>query len=216
MTLYVNLFQAPLWAYILGALGLFIYQSLDAIDGKQARRTNSSSPLGELFDHGCDSISTGSLNLLLPILVLKKLPVFKRSWLSTDLLKLERTSRDHLVQPAAQSRVSMFLSFRTSPSPGHCSQDCPWPLHPWPVSGRIFQKYLWHMLGNMCSAHTLHLHVQCSLNDLMVNKEFRNSMLRDSLLYIACVFQWGAGHCLIKDFKDLKDQCWHGKPRIPL
>lgn len=27
-------------------------QTLDAIDGKQARRTGSSSPLGELFDHG--------------------------------------------------------------------------------------------------------------------------------------------------------------------
>ncbi|XP_048409093.2 choline/ethanolaminephosphotransferase 1-like isoform X1 [Stegostoma tigrinum] len=50
--------QAPLWAYLACALGLFIYQSLDAIDGKQARRTNSSSPLGELFDHGCDSLST--------------------------------------------------------------------------------------------------------------------------------------------------------------
>ncbi len=55
----VILFQAPLWAYLLCAVGLFIYQSLDAIDGKQARRTNSSSPLGELFDHGCDSLSTG-------------------------------------------------------------------------------------------------------------------------------------------------------------
>lgn len=53
------LLQAPLWAYLLCAVGLFIYQSLDAIDGKQARRTNSSSPLGELFDHGCDSLSTG-------------------------------------------------------------------------------------------------------------------------------------------------------------
>lgn len=53
------LFQAPLWAYLLCAVGLFVYQSLDAIDGKQARRTNSSSPLGELFDHGCDSLSTG-------------------------------------------------------------------------------------------------------------------------------------------------------------
>ncbi|ELK30787.1 Choline/ethanolaminephosphotransferase 1 [Myotis davidii] len=50
--------QAPLWAYIACACGLFIYQSLDAIDGKQARRTNSSTPLGELFDHGCDSLST--------------------------------------------------------------------------------------------------------------------------------------------------------------
>ncbi|XP_037037898.1 choline/ethanolaminephosphotransferase 1 isoform X5 [Bradysia coprophila] len=50
--------EPPRWASALCALGLFIYQSLDAIDGKQARRTNSSSPLGELFDHGCDSIST--------------------------------------------------------------------------------------------------------------------------------------------------------------
>jgi len=48
----------PWWANILCSFGLFIYQSLDAIDGKQARRTNSSSPLGELFDHGCDSVST--------------------------------------------------------------------------------------------------------------------------------------------------------------
>ncbi|XP_072408111.1 cholinephosphotransferase 1 isoform X1 [Chiloscyllium punctatum] len=50
--------QAPAYVYVLCAVGLFIYQSLDAIDGKQARRTNSSSPLGELFDHGCDSFST--------------------------------------------------------------------------------------------------------------------------------------------------------------
>ncbi|XP_046395659.1 cholinephosphotransferase 1 isoform X2 [Ischnura elegans] len=50
--------EAPRWAFFVCALGLFIYQSLDAIDGKQARRTGTSSPLGELFDHGCDSIST--------------------------------------------------------------------------------------------------------------------------------------------------------------
>lgn len=28
---------------------------VDGVDGKQARRTNSSTPLGELFDHGLDS-----------------------------------------------------------------------------------------------------------------------------------------------------------------
>ncbi|XP_043219573.1 cholinephosphotransferase 1-like isoform X1 [Amphibalanus amphitrite] len=49
--------STPQWACLLAGLGLFIYQSLDAIDGKQARRTGSSSPLGELFDHGCDSVS---------------------------------------------------------------------------------------------------------------------------------------------------------------
>ncbi|PAV73898.1 hypothetical protein WR25_16079 [Diploscapter pachys] len=48
---------APFWAYLQAALGLFLYQTLDAIDGKQARRTGSSSPLGELFDHGCDSMT---------------------------------------------------------------------------------------------------------------------------------------------------------------
>ena len=30
---------------------------IDGIDGKQARRTKTSSPLGELFDHGLDSWS---------------------------------------------------------------------------------------------------------------------------------------------------------------
>jgi phosphatidylglycerophosphate synthase len=41
----------------MSAIGFFIYQSLDAIDGKQARRTGTNTPLGELFDHGCDAIS---------------------------------------------------------------------------------------------------------------------------------------------------------------
>jgi len=49
---------APWWTTAMAGLGLFVYQTLDAIDGKQARRTNSSNPLGELFDHGCDSLST--------------------------------------------------------------------------------------------------------------------------------------------------------------
>lgn len=48
---------SPIW-FIFCAVGLFFYQTLDACDGKQARRTGSSSPLGELFDHGCDAIST--------------------------------------------------------------------------------------------------------------------------------------------------------------
>ena len=40
------------------AASLFVYQTLDAIDGKQARRTGTSSPLGQLFDHGCDALNT--------------------------------------------------------------------------------------------------------------------------------------------------------------
>ncbi|KAG6765770.1 hypothetical protein POTOM_029827 [Populus tomentosa] len=46
-TRFVNLF--PLW--------MPPNMTFDAVDGKQARRTNSSSPLGELFDHGCDALA---------------------------------------------------------------------------------------------------------------------------------------------------------------
>jgi len=35
-----------------------IFQFLDQMDGKQARRTGSSSPLGMIMDHGCDSLVT--------------------------------------------------------------------------------------------------------------------------------------------------------------
>jgi hypothetical protein len=49
---------APNWVYTFCGISMFIYQSFDAIDGKQARRTGTSSPLGELFDHGCDALNT--------------------------------------------------------------------------------------------------------------------------------------------------------------
>lgn len=42
--------------YILIAFLTFSYMTLDAIDGKHARRTNNASPLGEIFDHMCDAI----------------------------------------------------------------------------------------------------------------------------------------------------------------
>lgn len=46
--------NCPPWVYASFAVGLFLYQSFDAVDGSQARRTKQSGPLGELFDHGID------------------------------------------------------------------------------------------------------------------------------------------------------------------
>lgn len=59
------------WIYLLAAIGLFVYQvstnqgsglicrqTLDALDGKQARRTGLSAPTGQMMDHGCDSLTT--------------------------------------------------------------------------------------------------------------------------------------------------------------
>ncbi|ORX36138.1 CDP-alcohol phosphatidyltransferase-domain-containing protein [Kockovaella imperatae] len=50
--------ELPPWVYLSWAFGLFAYQSMDAIDGKQARRVGMASALGEMFDHGCDAINT--------------------------------------------------------------------------------------------------------------------------------------------------------------
>ncbi|CAH0488746.1 unnamed protein product [Peronospora farinosa] len=57
--------DAPWWAMAVAAAALFAYQTLDNLDGKQARRTNSSSPLGLLFDHGCDAlnVSVGTMTM---------------------------------------------------------------------------------------------------------------------------------------------------------
>lgn len=49
--------QLDSWVYMSWGIGLFLYQSMDAIDGKQARRTGMAGPLGEMFDHGCGGYS---------------------------------------------------------------------------------------------------------------------------------------------------------------
>jgi len=50
--------DCPPWVYASWSIGLFLYQTFDAVDGTQARRTHQSGPLGELFDHGVDALNT--------------------------------------------------------------------------------------------------------------------------------------------------------------
>mmetsp|Transcript_20020 Transcript_20020/g.69484 ORF Transcript_20020/g.69484 Transcript_20020/m.69484 type:complete len:401 (-) Transcript_20020:110-1312(-) len=50
--------------HLLSAAFMFTYQTLDAVDGKHARNTGQSTPLGAVFDHGCDAFVM-SLNALL-------------------------------------------------------------------------------------------------------------------------------------------------------
>ena len=44
------------WVLIINGFCTWAYYTLDCMDGKQARRTGTSSPLGQLFDHGCDCV----------------------------------------------------------------------------------------------------------------------------------------------------------------
>ncbi|KLO06071.1 hypothetical protein SCHPADRAFT_883163 [Schizopora paradoxa] len=91
----------PSWVYFSWAACLFAYQSLDAIDGKQARRTNMAGPLGELFDHGCDAVNT-SLEVLLTAHALHILP------------SCQPTLSSH---PTSSSDLSSLSAFLTSIRP---------------------------------------------------------------------------------------------------
>jgi ethanolaminephosphotransferase len=46
----------PNWVVFLSGYCTIAYYTFDCMDGKQARRTGQSSPLGQLFDHGFDCI----------------------------------------------------------------------------------------------------------------------------------------------------------------
>lgn len=50
--------EPPAAAFVVAAACVFAYTGLDAMDGLQARRTGAGSPLGQLFDHGCDSVAS--------------------------------------------------------------------------------------------------------------------------------------------------------------
>ena len=65
--LYGMNFEGPVdawWCYM-EAFAYLIYRILDEMDGKQARRTGNSSPLGLLFDHGCDAFTAALIPLML-------------------------------------------------------------------------------------------------------------------------------------------------------
>jgi phosphatidylglycerophosphate synthase len=55
----------PSWVLAYAGCTVFFYLTMDAIDGMQARKTKSSSPLGQLFDHGCDCAITTVFAMLM-------------------------------------------------------------------------------------------------------------------------------------------------------
>ncbi len=55
-----NVEEAAQWIFI-GGLLVIMYNTLDNVDGKLARRRGMGSPLGQMMDHGCDSMTIGLL-----------------------------------------------------------------------------------------------------------------------------------------------------------
>ncbi|EPR79976.1 CDP-alcohol phosphatidyltransferase [Spraguea lophii 42_110] len=71
-TVIINLFYSidldgnvPTFIFLLNGISLFLYSTFDCIDGKHARRTKSSSSLGQMFDHGVDSLVSSLTAILI-------------------------------------------------------------------------------------------------------------------------------------------------------
>jgi ethanolaminephosphotransferase len=58
----------PSWALFTCALCFWLYQTLDGSDGKQARKTDNCSQLGEIFDHGVDALSVTAFTMTTTLL----------------------------------------------------------------------------------------------------------------------------------------------------
>lgn len=71
--------DVPNWLLVFNGVCLIVYYTLDCMDGKQARRTKSSSPLGQLFDHGVDCVANLSHMSLMQCLL--RLPPQGYMWL---------------------------------------------------------------------------------------------------------------------------------------
>jgi len=57
--------ELPSWFIIASAFSYLCARVLDEMDGKQARRTGNSSPLGLLIDHGCDTYTAGFMSMIM-------------------------------------------------------------------------------------------------------------------------------------------------------
>lgn len=70
------------WIFGLAAFLVFLYQTLDSLDGIQARRTGASGPLGEFVDHWFDSINA----FLIPLGIALAFPVVPPAFAALTLL----------------------------------------------------------------------------------------------------------------------------------
>uniref|UniRef100_A0A0A9VWT0 Cholinephosphotransferase 1 n=1 Tax=Lygus hesperus TaxID=30085 RepID=A0A0A9VWT0_LYGHE len=66
----------PSWLYVLAALGIFFYQTMDSLDGLQARQIQQCSPLGQIFDHGADAYTVTLISICVCIALKQGYPFF--------------------------------------------------------------------------------------------------------------------------------------------
>lgn len=114
--------DCPGWVYLSWSIGLFLYQTFDACDGAQARRTRQSGPLGELFDHGMFFFNDrpASIGVLANVLKRQELMRLTQPWKSSSSLVQSTLANpgghcSHCLHPHARS--TLLLGRNTIPGP---------------------------------------------------------------------------------------------------
>jgi ethanolaminephosphotransferase len=99
--------DCPPWVYASWAIGLFLYQTFDAVDGSQARRTHQSGPLGELFDHGVDAVNT-----TLEVLLFSAAMNLGQGWKTVlNLFACKRSKYGRLLKRKVANGTAALLTF---------------------------------------------------------------------------------------------------------
>ncbi|KAK6589938.1 ethanolaminephosphotransferase (ETHPT) 9 transmembrane domain involved in lipid metabolism [Cryptosporidium xiaoi] len=116
--------QIPINTSLVIGFLLFLYQTLDAVDGKHARRLNISSPLGQLLDHGLDSFTTifftnifstacrmGWGYKYFAFLTIVQLKLLSFIWLENHCKVFRCSSSNYLGVTESQTLIILFLIF---------------------------------------------------------------------------------------------------------
>lgn len=96
------------WIFGIVAFCLFFYQTLDALDGIQARRTGASGPLGEFVDHWFDSFNV----FLMPLGVVLAFPVIPWQFMVPCQLIFTATNWI-LIRALNNTQILVFEKFST-------------------------------------------------------------------------------------------------------
>ena len=154
--------NCPVWVYASWSLGLFVYQTFDAIDGSQARRTGQSGPLGELFDHSVDALNTS-----LEVLIFSATMNFGQGWRTVAVLFA--TMLTFYVQTWDEYHTkTLTLGLVSGPIEGILSMCVVYAITAVKGGGWFWHQAVLPTLGVPASAWIPHVVYRTDLSDLLL------------------------------------------------
>ena len=172
--------EVPGYIFLVNGIALLVYQTLDNMDGKHARKTGSSSPLGLFFDHGLDACNTfiGTVNIIcmfgiastdlgsiIVIATMSSLPFFVSTWEEYHTHKLELPL---INGPSEGLFGNAVMSFAT----WYFGQQF-WHEH---SMYNAIMPYLPLSILGMLPEEVSHVHLFCAILSIMTMREVLSKM----------------------------------------